>query len=95
MKIYQFASITSSDNRIYLHCTDPQLIHSLVEQLKKIVSNYKVEQQLNDLSGDLCQVRIKFSDGDINLQAYYWFQKQFCKLGWEPLGDGEFRFIEP
>ena len=55
MKIYQSARISSVEKGIYIYCTDPQLIHSLVEQLKKIMSNYKIEKQLNDLSG--CVVR--------------------------------------
>jgi len=82
MKIYKYARVRPHQY-VELYSTDPQVVETILGELKTIIGTYGFMRKTEDFSGrvfDCCLHHLHGKDYEVGM----WIVQQLCERGWEP-----------
>lgn len=78
MKTYKIFDVYVNDGVVYIHCTDPDTLKTIICEVKQYVPSMRSSEGAYRASLDKLQGRER--------QVKWWIMQQLCLKGWEPFG---------
>ncbi len=88
MDQYDFAVVSNDPMVVQVMCTDFLEMETLTSELRALIPKLKVTNTANEIlpGGQTFTYLISGFSGTRTVQIKWWFIRQLCSHGWEPLG---------